>query len=102
MLKEVLPAETLNKAFGPEACKDEKLVEIVKYLSGLIHKQTEEKKTDEAGSKEAKSADPVDKDKAKQRMKELAAKKRKALMDKMKKKQTNFMAPSQLKPAAAA
>ena len=51
--------------------------------------------------KQGDAAGAVDKDKAKQKQKELAAKKRKALLEKMKKKQSNFMAPSSSQTAAS-
>ena len=38
IIKEVLPADLLKTAFSVEACKDEKLAEIVLHLTGLIHK----------------------------------------------------------------
>jgi len=87
LIREVLPAEFLKKAFDLEACKEKKMSDIGRYLKDLIHPVIQDAEQDKQKTLQTARSQSE----AVEARKALAAKKKAALLAKMKKKHTNFL-----------
>ena len=86
MIKDVLPSDLLTSYFKVDVCKDQKLTDIGLYLKSLIFKGEEQNATMTEESKTAQSASQMSQAEAMKAKKDTAAKKKAAMLARMKKK----------------